>query len=147
MSESQDRRPILTVRFYATVAGNEPVREWLLRLSRNDRRSVGEDIKTAQYGWPLGMPHIRKLEPAQTQMRFEGKTREHYHITCIHCGRIEDAPGQPLHDSLANMENALGNLTKFGIFGHKLEFIGVCTACREAGKAFPVEEAEPESEE
>jgi Fe2+ or Zn2+ uptake regulation protein len=85
--------------------------------------------------------HIRKLEPAQTQMRFEGKTQEHYHITCIHCGRIDDAPGEPLHDSLENMENALGNLTKFGIFGHKLEFIGVCEACREAGKAFPVEDA------
>ena len=69
MSESQGRRPILTVRFYATVAGNEPVREWLLSLSRNDRRSVGEDIKTAQYGWPLGMPLIRKLEPGLWEVR------------------------------------------------------------------------------
>jgi hypothetical protein len=63
MSESGDRQPILLVRFYATAPGNEPVREWLLQLTRDDRRAVGSDIKTAQYGWPLGMPLIRKVEP------------------------------------------------------------------------------------
>ena len=63
MREAGDRKPILSVVFYVTVAGNEPVRDWLLGLSREDRRVVGFDIKTAQYGWPLGMPLIRKLEP------------------------------------------------------------------------------------
>jgi len=28
---------------------------------REDRKTVGEDIKTAQFGWPLGMPLVRKL--------------------------------------------------------------------------------------
>ena len=54
------RRPILDVVFFKTEAGNEPVREWLRGLVREDRRTVGEDIKTAQLGWPLGMPLIRK---------------------------------------------------------------------------------------
>lgn len=30
---------------------------------------LGEDIKTAQYGWPLGMPLIRKLEPGLWEVR------------------------------------------------------------------------------
>ena len=30
---------------------------------------VGFDIKTAQYGWPLGMPLIRKLEPGLWEVR------------------------------------------------------------------------------
>ena len=47
MSEAGDRRPVLSVVFYATAAGNEPVRDWLLGLSRDDRRVVGFDIKTA----------------------------------------------------------------------------------------------------
>ncbi len=55
------RQPILDVVFFRTEAGNEPVREWLQRLAREDRRTVGEDIKTAQFGWPIGMPLIRKL--------------------------------------------------------------------------------------
>ena len=34
-----------------------------------DRKSVGFDIKTAQYGWPVGMPLIRKLEPGLWEVR------------------------------------------------------------------------------
>jgi phage-related protein len=45
------------------------VREWLKDLKREDRRTIGEDIKTAQYGWPLGMPLIRKLEPGLWEVR------------------------------------------------------------------------------
>jgi phage-related protein len=54
--------PILEVVFYRSAAGREPVRDWLKSLSREDRKVIGEDIKTAQFGWPLGMPLIRKLE-------------------------------------------------------------------------------------
>jgi phage-related protein len=53
--------PILQVVFYRSILGNEPVREWLKALPRDDRKIIGEDIKTVQYGWPMGMPLIRKL--------------------------------------------------------------------------------------
>lgn len=72
---------------------------------------------------------IRKVDPGRPQMRFDGKTGEHYHITCVVCGQIEDAPFKPSENALENLENVLGNLTKYGIFGHKLEFIGVCSSC------------------
>ena len=45
------------------------MREWLLTLTREDRRISGGDIKTAQHGWPLGMPLIRKLEPGLWEVR------------------------------------------------------------------------------
>lgn len=63
------REPILQVVFYRSQAGNEPVRDWLLGLRRADRKTIGQDIKTAQYGWPLGMPLIRKLEPGLWEVR------------------------------------------------------------------------------
>lgn len=53
--------PILDVRFYATELGAEPVREWLRLLPAVERRAVGEDIKTVQFGWPLGMPLVRSM--------------------------------------------------------------------------------------
>ena len=62
-------RPILTVVFYKTDEGNEPVREWLKGLKREDRKTIGEDIKTVQFGWPLGMPLIRKVEPGIWEVR------------------------------------------------------------------------------
>lgn len=65
----ESREPVLRVVFYRTEAGNEPVREWLKGLMREDRRVVGQDVKTAQYGWPLGMPLIRKLEPGLWEVR------------------------------------------------------------------------------
>jgi phage-related protein len=53
--------PTLHVIFFATAAGSEPVREWLKSLSAIDKKTIGEDIKTVQLGWPLGMPLVRKL--------------------------------------------------------------------------------------
>ena len=47
--------------FYETSTGRQPVREWLLSLDKEDRRIIGEDIATVEYGWPLGMPTCRPL--------------------------------------------------------------------------------------
>ncbi len=55
--------------FYRTDSDNEPVREWLKRLERDARKVIGEDIKTVQFGWPLGMPLVRKLEPGLWEVR------------------------------------------------------------------------------
>ena len=48
--------------FFRTEAGGEPVREWLKNLpSSQDRKRIGDDIKTAEFGWPIGMPVCRPL--------------------------------------------------------------------------------------
>jgi phage-related protein len=67
--ELQISQPILEVRFFQTVAGKEPVRDWLKALLKEDRQSIGEDIKTAQFGWLLGMPLVRKLEKNLWEVR------------------------------------------------------------------------------
>ena len=59
----------LRVLFYRTSAGKEPVREWLKALPVEDRKIIGDDLKTAQFGWPLGMPLIRKLETDLWEVR------------------------------------------------------------------------------
>jgi len=51
----------LPAAFYATPGGREPVREWLRSLDVADRRLVGQDIATAEFGWPVGMPVCRSL--------------------------------------------------------------------------------------
>jgi phage-related protein len=59
----------LEVRFFRTELGTEPVRQWLKSLEQADRKTIGEDIKTVQYGWPLGMPLVRKMEPDLWEVR------------------------------------------------------------------------------
>lgn len=54
-------KPVLEVLFFMTGSGHEPVLEWLRGLPASDRKSIGEDIKTVQYGWPMGMPLVRSL--------------------------------------------------------------------------------------
>ena len=47
--------------FFRTEAGGEPVRDWLKSLSSEDRKRIGEDIKTVEFGWPIGMPVCKPL--------------------------------------------------------------------------------------
>lgn len=60
---------VLNVAFFRTEAGNEPVREWLMELPRESRKLIGTDIKLVQFGWPLGMPLVRKLEHRLWEIR------------------------------------------------------------------------------
>jgi phage-related protein len=55
------KRKILPATFYRTATGAEPVRKWLKALSREDKRIVGTDIATVEFGWPVGMPTCRPL--------------------------------------------------------------------------------------
>ncbi len=55
--------------FYCSDSGNEPVREWLLGLSKEDRKSVGIDIQTVEFGWPVGMPVCRPMKDGLYEVR------------------------------------------------------------------------------
>lgn len=62
--------PLLSVHFYRTAVGREPVREWLIeQVSPAARKAIGADIKTVQFGWPIGMPVVRKMEPGLWEVR------------------------------------------------------------------------------
>jgi phage-related protein len=51
----------LNVVFFETDTGNEPVREWLKELPKDDCRIIGTDILTVQYAWPVGKPLVDNL--------------------------------------------------------------------------------------
>ena len=54
-------KKIISVVFYRQASGKEPVRDWLKSLTKNQKKIIGEDIKTIEMGWPLGMPLVRNL--------------------------------------------------------------------------------------
>ncbi len=46
------------------------MREWLKALpSPEDRKRIGEDIKTVEFGWPIGMPACRPLGSGLYEVR------------------------------------------------------------------------------
>jgi phage-related protein len=57
--------------FYKTENRVEPVREWLKELSKADKKAIGEDIKTVQFGWPLGMPLVDSLGHGLWEVRIK----------------------------------------------------------------------------
>ena len=59
----------LTAVFFRADSGREPVREWLKNLGRPDSLLVGEDIRTVEIGWPLGMPVCRPLGKGLFEVR------------------------------------------------------------------------------
>ena len=67
--------PTLFVIFFKSETGNEPVRDWLKDLSAAERKTIGADIKTVQFGWPLGMPLVRKMSKDLWEVRIHLETR------------------------------------------------------------------------
>ena len=65
--DTQGKR--VPVIFYRTEAHGEPVREWLKGLSADDRKRIGEDIKTVEFGWPIGMPVCKPLSDGIYEVR------------------------------------------------------------------------------
>jgi phage-related protein len=62
--------------FFRTEQGNEPVRDWLKEnLTPDERKLVGEDVKTVEYGWPIGMPACRPLGDGLHEVRTNLPTR------------------------------------------------------------------------
>lgn len=64
-----DRSKKLQARFYESAAGRKPVREWLFDIDEDDRRTVGYDIQTVEFGWPVGMPTCRPLGDGLWEVR------------------------------------------------------------------------------
>jgi phage-related protein len=62
-------QPTLPVPFFRLPRGGEPVRAWLRALPQDARKALGEDIKTVQFGWPMGMPLVRKVESGLWEIR------------------------------------------------------------------------------
>jgi Fur family ferric uptake transcriptional regulator len=98
---------------------------------RLPRISLGTVYRNLEVLSELG--EIQKLELSGSLKRFDWNTKKHYHIRCVRCNRVSDAPIAPLNQ----LEDELYGSTVFQIIGHNLEFTGLCPTCSEqthAGK-------------
>jgi Fe2+ or Zn2+ uptake regulation protein len=89
------------------------------------RISLGTVYRNLEVLTALG--EIQTLELSCSLKRFDGVAATHYHIRCLRCGRVVDAPVEVCLD----LEARLQTHTDFRITGHKLEFVGLCPACND----------------
>src|SRR5690349_25034615 len=70
--------------FYRTAGGGEPVLDWLRSLPTEDRRAIGTDLATVQFGWPVGMPLCRPLGGGLWEIRTDLPTRRTARVLLCH---------------------------------------------------------------
>lgn len=80
---------------------------------------------------------VRRLETGGSEARFDGDLDRHYHVRCVHCGRVDDVHGVPTGLGGEEFTSPSG----YSIIGHQVEFVGVCSAC----KGLPSEEADEQT--
>ena len=70
---------------------------------------------------------ILKLAIVDSDVRYDGNIKPHYHIRCPICGGLRDSlvPYQEQIDELSRSKDGGSTLH------HMIEFIGVCNACKE----------------
>ena len=128
MRMTQQRRIILEeLRRY----NNHPTADLLYERVRKHlpRISLGTVYRNLEILTAIG--EIQTLELSGSQKRFDGNPCKHYHIRCMHCGRVEDAPIAPLR----RLEDELYESTVYTIMGHRLEFVGLCPECTKNDEA------------
>ena len=68
--------------------------------------------------------HVRVPGPD----RYEGRTEFHYHMLCLRCGAVVDAPFS--YDQ--KLDETAADASGYQIVRHRLFFEGLCPACQEA---------------
>ena len=96
---------------------------------RLPRISLGTVYRNLDVLCELG--EIQRLELSGAMKRFDGIPKKHYHIRCLNCGRVDNAPVAPLKQ----IEDELYGATVYTIFGHRLVFEGLCPRCTREAEA------------
>jgi Fur family ferric uptake transcriptional regulator len=76
---------------------------------------------------------ITEIRTVGAQRRYEGNVDDHYHLTCVRCGRVDDAPVPADSD----LQEAVNNATGYRVLSHRVEFLGVCPACEKSSTQKP----------
>lgn len=72
--------------FFRTLAGSEPVREWLKELPEEERQAIGKDLLRAQWRWPVGMPLCRAMGSGLWEIRTDLPTKRTARVLlCVYC--------------------------------------------------------------
>lgn len=87
------------------------------------RISLGTVYRNLEILSELGK--IQKLELGGTLKRFDWDVKKHYHIRCINCDKVDNAP----MSFMKNVENTVSGATEYKITDHQLEFLGLCPEC------------------
>ena len=103
-----------------------PTADWIYEKARGkiDNISLGTVYRNLNFLKEEG--RIRELYSRDGSKRYDADLRNHHHISCVKCGKIEDVPDSQTCVACNDVES----LTCYQIFGYNLEYKGLCSDCQ-----------------
>ncbi|MGI5998850.1 MAG: Fur family transcriptional regulator [Lutispora sp.] len=69
---------------------------------------------------------IQELDLGEGSSRYDANTKQHPHIHCLSCGRVEDVDNDMIYDLLDNVKARTG----YNLIKQQLYFYGYCPDCQ-----------------
>ena len=69
---------------------------------------------------------IRRLWEVGAPRRYDGELRDHYHVVCEQCGRVDDLSLEAVDGFLDEVRR----VSDYDVQGYRLGFYGLCPDCR-----------------
>jgi Fur family transcriptional regulator, ferric uptake regulator len=124
-SRSTKQRQVILEEIRNTFSHPTADEVYELVRSRLPRISLGTVYRNLESLAAQGL--IQKLDSGGTQRRFDGNPGPHYHIRCMGCGKVDDIPGE----ADQNLDHVIRTRSDYEIWGHQLEFRGLCPQCQQ----------------
>jgi Fur family ferric uptake transcriptional regulator len=120
---TRQRRVILEVlqRSSGHLTGDEIYRRARRRLPHISLGTVYRNLELLSEAGAIG-----RVEMAGMARHYDVTVAPHYHIRCLHCGKVEDLPLA----SLAALERQAQAATGYQVVAHHLELAGLCPDCQ-----------------
>lgn len=102
-----------------------PTADWIFEKARKSIHNISLGTVYRNLNLLRDEGKIQELHISKGISRYDGDLRDHYHVRCTVCGKIEDVP----HVSPRISSDAIEELTGYRIHNCCLEFRGVCSHC------------------
>jgi Fur family peroxide stress response transcriptional regulator len=102
-----------------------PTADWIYEKARKSIPNISLGTVYRNLNLLRDGGKIQELHIGKGISRYDGDLRDHYHVRCMVCGKIEDVP----HISPRISSEAIEELTGYHIHNYCLEFRGVCSDC------------------
>jgi Fur family transcriptional regulator, peroxide stress response regulator len=107
---------------------SHPTAGWLFEEARKHLPSISLGTVYRNLAMLKEEGRIRELSVGRGVGLFDGDLRNHDHVCCLICGKVEDVPPSGQTVSFLQVEETLG----YHIHWHRLEYFGVCPGCESA---------------
>lgn len=86
--------------------------------------SLATVYKSLEVFKSLGL--VQELNVGEDKFRYDANVKQHPHITCVGCGKVEDVDDEMFFDLLEQVSDKTG----YKLISQKLYFFGYCPTCK-----------------